>query len=199
MSGPPVEIEELSPGFLAEYGRIGAAFEVRSVLAVVAAEGGLRGLALEERPVATPWVKDYDALPGNRPSDWRQRFDVARWGVLVARRGGHLVGGATLAFDTPGLTLLEGRSDLAVLWDLRVDADARGEGVGSALFAAAEDWARVRGCGRLKVETQNINVPACRFYARRGCVLGAIHRFAYPDLPDEAQLLWYRELGAARG
>jgi hypothetical protein len=27
-----------------------------------------------------------------------------------------------------------------------------------------------------------------------GCVLGAIHRHAYPDLPDETQLLWYRAL-----
>jgi hypothetical protein len=45
------------------------------------------------------------------------------------------------------------------------------------------------------VETQNINVPACRFYARQGCVLGAIHPDAYPDLPDEVQLLWWLELG----
>jgi hypothetical protein len=44
------------------------------------------------------------------------------------------------------------------------------------------------------VETQNINVPACRFYARMRCTLGAIHRYAYPDLPGEAQLLWYRTL-----
>ena len=46
----------------------------------------------------------------------------------------------------------------------------------------------------MKVETQNVNVPACRFYARQGCVLGAINRFAYPDLPDEVQLLWYKTL-----
>ena len=44
------------------------------------------------------------------------------------------------------------------------------------------------------METQNVNVPACRLYARLGCVLGAIHRHAYPSLPDEVQLLWYREL-----
>jgi GNAT superfamily N-acetyltransferase len=66
--------------------------------------------------------------------------------------------------------------------------------VGTALFDAVEDWARARSCEMLKVETQNINVPACRFYARMGCTLGAIHRYAYPDLPGEAQLLWYRTL-----
>jgi GNAT superfamily N-acetyltransferase len=199
VSGPPVEIEEVSPGFLADYGRIATAFEVTSVLAVVPADGGLGGLAFEERPAPAPFVKDYDALPGNRPVDWLRRFDVARWGVLVARRGGRVVGGAVLAFDTPGMTMLDGRSDLAVLWDLRVEPGARGQGVGTALFEAAEHWARARSCRRLKVETQNVNVPACRFYAARGCTLGAIHRFAYAELPGEVQLLWYRELGAERG
>jgi len=43
------------------------------------------------------------------------------------------------------------------------------------------------------VETQNINVPACRFYARQAFVLGAVNRGAYPDLPHDVQLLWYKE------
>ena len=48
----------------------------------------------------------------------------------------------------------------------------------------------------LKVETQHVNVAACRFYGRRGCTLGAVHRDAYPSLPDEIQLLWYKPLRA---
>jgi GNAT superfamily N-acetyltransferase len=85
------------------------------------------------------------------------------------------------------------------LGDIRVSPEARGKGVGARLFAAVEFWARARGCTRLKVETQNINVPACRFYARQGCVLGAIHRFAYPDLPGEVMLLWYKDLRTGTG
>jgi len=49
----------------------------------------------------------------------------------------------------------------------------------------------------LKVETQNINVPGCRFYAKQGCELGAIHRYGYagcPDIAHEAMLFWYLEL-----
>jgi len=46
----------------------------------------------------------------------------------------------------------------------------------------------------MNVETQNVNVPACRFYVSQGCYLGAIRRFAYAELPDEVQLLWYRDL-----
>jgi GNAT superfamily N-acetyltransferase len=90
--------------------------------------------------------------------------------------------------------MLEGRDDIALLWDIRVAPTARRRGVGAALFRAAEAWARARGAAWLKVETQNVNAPACRFYVRQGCTLGAVHRFAYPALPDEVQLLWYKRL-----
>jgi GNAT superfamily N-acetyltransferase len=92
--------------------------------------------------------------------------------------------------------MLEGRDDLAVLWDIRVSPEARGRGVGAALFRAAERWAKARGCLHLRVETQNINVAACRFYARQGCVLRAVNRHAYAELPDEIQLLWDKILTA---
>jgi GNAT superfamily N-acetyltransferase len=95
--------------------------------------------------------------------------------------------------------MLEGRRDLAVLWDLRVAPQVRGRGVGAALFGAVADWAVGQGCRQLKVETQNTNVAACRFYARQGCVLGALNRFAYPDLPEEVQLLWYKVLDGKSG
>jgi GNAT superfamily N-acetyltransferase len=39
----------------------------------------------------------------------------------------------------------------------------RGLGIGAALFRAAERWAVARGARWLKVETQNVNVAACRF------------------------------------
>lgn len=188
-----IEIREEPLAEMAEYARVPIAFEVRRVLDVAVIDGGMGGFALSERALDTPYVKDYDALDGG-PAHWAERFDVSNWGLLMARLDGRLVGGAAVAFDTPGLTMLEGRRDLAVLWDLRVAPEARGQGVGAALFPAAEAWATARGCRQMKVETQNVNVPACRFYARQGCVLGAIHRFAYPELPHEVQLLWHRDL-----
>jgi GNAT superfamily N-acetyltransferase len=144
-------------------------------------------------PVEVPWVKDYDAIKGEGPTRWPKRFDVANWGLLAAHDAGHRVGGAVLAFNTAGVNLLEGRADVAVLWDIRVRPEVRAAGIGTALFRAAEVWARDRDCRTLKIETQNINVAACRFYARMGCTLGAIDRFAYPALPDEVQLMWLKE------
>lgn len=178
---------------VAEVARIPIAFRVERVLDVAEA-GAPGGLVLVERALDAPYVKDYDAEGEGGPEGWARRFDVAGWGLIVGRAGGAAVGAATVAHGTAGVELLEGRSDLAVLWDLRVAPAARGRGVGTALFEAAAAWAAGRGCRWLKVETQNVNVPACRFYAARGCALGAIHRFAYPDLPGEAQLLWYRPL-----
>jgi GNAT superfamily N-acetyltransferase len=80
------------------------------------------------------------------------------------------------------------------LWDIRVAPDIRRNGVGSALLRAAESWAAAKGATSMKVETQNINVPACRFYSRNGYVLRAANPCAYPEFPDEVQLLWYKEL-----
>lgn len=158
---------------------------------VAAADGGF---ALTERILATPYIKDYDDFAGEGPAEWGKHFDVSSWGFFAARIGGRRVGGAAVAFDTPGVHMLEGRRDLAVLWDLRVAPEARGRGAGAALFHAAEAWARARGCRELKVETQNVNVPACRFYARQGCILAEAVRGAYPALPDEVQLIWRKDL-----
>ena len=90
--------------------------------------------------------------------------------------------------------LNEVRDGLAVLWDIRVALDRRGGGIGSKLFGRAVEWAQSRGCNELKIETQNVNVGACRFYAAQGCELRAIHPNAYPELPDEVQLLRYLDL-----
>jgi ribosomal protein S18 acetylase RimI-like enzyme len=99
-----------------------------------------------------------------------------------------------IATNTPGLYMLGGRDDVAVLWDIRVSPQERGGGVGSALFRAAGDWAGARDCRWLEIETQNVNVPACRFYHKMGCTLGGIDRFAYSGQPGEVQLLWWKPL-----
>ena len=189
------KIQEVGPDSLSLFAQIPIAFQVDSILQVERVDGGLGGLVLTERSVERPYVKDYDAQDEEGgPTDWPDRFDVSTWGFVLARFEGLPVGSATVAYDTPGLNMLEGRSDLAVLWDIRVHPEYRGQGVGSALLQRAAEWSRERGCSQLKIETQNVNVPACRFYASQGCVLGAIHRYAYtasPDVAHEAMLLCY--------
>jgi GNAT superfamily N-acetyltransferase len=180
---------------LGRYAEIPIAFRVEYVLEPTLVEGGLGGIVLYKRPIASPYIKDYDVDEG--PQDWARRFDMRHWWVLLALDEERPVGGATLAFDTPGIHMLAGRTDLTVLWDIRVQPYARGHGIGTALINQAADWARARGCRQLKIETQNVNEPACRFYAARGCTLGEINRYAYasePPVAHEVMLVWYLDL-----
>jgi GNAT superfamily N-acetyltransferase len=188
--------EALTPVALTEHGRISIAFVVDQIFDLALTDGGLGGMVLTEIPVAAPYVKDYDAIEGAGPACWAQRFDVSNWGMIGAFRDGARIGGAVIAFRTADLYMLRGRDDVAVLWDIRVAPEQRGSGAGSALFRAAERWASDRGCGWLKIETQNVNIAACRFYQKMGCTLGGIERFAYPELPAEVQLLWWKALEA---
>ena len=188
-----VEIVEEPMSRLDEHALVPIRFLVDRIIEPMRADVEVDARRLRDHPVARPWVKDYDT-PGNRPADWLARFDTSEWGLLAARVDGRRVGGAVIAWSTDGVDLLEGRNDLAVLWDLRVHPDYRGRGVGAALFSAAERWAAARGCVHLDVETQNINVAACRFYASRGCELRSIDAGAYDELPDEVQMVWRKEL-----
>jgi GNAT superfamily N-acetyltransferase len=188
----PVEIRGESVAALGDYLRVSIAFDVRSVFDVDETEESMGAAGLQERRLDVPYRKDYDAI--TEPWRWPTQFDMTRWGMLSAFHDRHRVGGAIVALRTPGVDMLEGRDDLAVLWDIRVDPAHRGCGVGAALFRAAESWAASRGCTQLKVETQNVNVPACRFYAKHGCVLAGVRRGAYALCPDEIQLLWRKPL-----
>ena len=75
--------------------------------------------------------------------------------------------------------------------------DYRRSGIGTKLFTEAAKWSKGKDCRQLKIETQNVNVPACKFYARQGCHLGEINRYAYVDDPSvapETMLIWYLDL-----
>ncbi len=49
----------------------------------------------------------------------------------------------------------------------------------------------------MRIETQNVNVPACSFYHSQGARLGEINRYAYTghlDVGREVMLVWYLDL-----
>lgn len=172
------------------YAAIPISFLVDCILDVAPRDGS-EGFNLRLRRAAKPYLKDYDAFDGG-PLRWSTRYDPSPWAVLAAFMDGRRVGGAAVAFSTPEVSYM--RNDLAVLWDIRVAPAARRCGIGSALFQAAEACAVARGYRELLAETQNVNVPACRFYARHGFVLRAANDLAYPELPGEIQLLWHKDL-----
>ena len=175
------------------YGSVPMLVPVEGALEVSAPEGGLGGLRLLLAP-KEPQLRDLGAL--GSPLDWKQRFDLSRWGFFMAFDGERPVGGAAVAVRTPGVLMLEGRGDLAVLWDLRVDPGCSGRGVGRRLLQLCRDWALELGIRLMKIECQSNNLPAIGFYRRMGAQLGAVNRYAYgdPGPSDEAQLIWYLRL-----
>jgi GNAT superfamily N-acetyltransferase len=189
------EILHISPADLARYAAIPMTVAVDTVFDLRLAQGGLGGIELVETAVR-PYVKDYDEFGG--PLSWPEEFDVSRWGFFLAvDNDGQALGAAAVAWNTNGVNMLEGRRDLSLLWDIRIHPDWRKRGLGRELFRHAAGWSRERGCVRMKIETQNVNVAACRFYAAQGCSLGDIRRFAYLDEPavaHEVQLNWYFDL-----
>lgn len=183
-------VEEPIKGAIAEYARVPIAFLVETVVDVHETPGS--GSLLSERKLRTAYVKDYDRI--EHPTTWPIQFDVSKWGLIAALVGEQRVGGAVIAIDTPGVRMLDGRTDLAVLWDIRVSPGMRGKGIGSRLFLAVEQWAVSRNCREVRVETQNTNVTACRFYERQGCMLAVVNRRAYAEMPEEIQLIWHKRL-----
>jgi len=178
---------------LHEYLTVSIAFVVDSQLRLDSPESGSGGMPLVEEPVDPPWVKDYDAQPQDSDDyvlNWPNRWNIKNWGVISAFDGHERVGGALIAWKTDGLSFTEGRDDLAALFDIRVAPERRRDGIGSLVFDHVVAWAKQRGITELKIETQNINVRACRFYANRGCSLSAINHEAYPEFPDEVQMIW---------
>ena len=188
-----IEVVEDEARDLTAYESIPIAFRVSEIIEAVPEPTG-RSVDLRARAIATPYTKDYDAYDEGSPVGWTSRFGAAKWGILAAYVNGERVGGAVVVAHDSTIDLLEGRRDLAVVWDLRVAPAFRRTGVGSALMAAALHWARDRRTRVLKVETQNINVAACRFYQRHGFILGAVHVGAYAAFPDEVQLFWYKRV-----
>lgn len=189
-----IDIAEEPSSFLAQYAQISIRFQVIRTLEVTRRADADGTLTLAERAASSPFEKDYDAAEENGPLWWQAHFDLSKWGIFSARVEGQLVAGAIVAFRSLEIAMLEGRGDLALLWDIRVAREVRGEGIGSALLEAVEEWSLASGATCLKVETQNINVPACRFYERHGFVLRTVSPGAYRDFPEEIQLLWYKDL-----
>ncbi|MDP2920528.1 MAG: GNAT family N-acetyltransferase, partial [Dehalococcoidia bacterium] len=171
-----VESHPVNRQTLLEYANIPISFTVRSVFNVEPVDGGLGGIILREEKADKQYVKDYDALDGEGPTRWLKTFDTGNWRLFIARHSGKLVGGVTVATRTPEVHMLKGRTDLVVVWDVRVHPDHRRSGIGTGLFSTATEWARGNGFRQLAVETQNTNVPACKFYASQGCKLGEIDR-----------------------
>lgn len=119
----------------------------------------LRLAALEEAPFAFgSQLADWIDAPEER---WRERLSApGAYQVIVSLDGTP----AGMAGGFPGE---DGTAELVSMW---VAPAGRGKGVGNALMAAIEDWARGIGVGTLKLSVVPGNDPAHDLYLRHGYV-----------------------------
>jgi len=180
-----IKIDKINRELLEAYFNISIAFKGHSILEL--RNDNLDGLAFKEIKVPS-FRKDYDDEEDQ--SQLIDRFDLKNWHIITYRDNDKIVAGAIIAHDTPEINMLEGKKDLAVLWDIRIDEAYRGHGIGSKIIDQVKELSKEIGCNRIKIETQNINVAACRFYMKQGGVLTSFNKHYYNDLPKEIQMIW---------
>ncbi|KRL53022.1 GNAT family N-acetyltransferase [Lacticaseibacillus manihotivorans] len=105
------------------------------------------------------------------PEEHYQLVDIDRLGfALSAYRDGQCVGLATFEYQF---------NKLVYLADLKVNADARHQGIASALLDAAKLIAQQHGCAGMCTIAQGSNLAANRFYLHYGFQIGGLETFRY--------------------
>jgi len=191
-----ITFRQVDADYFGEYDKVSMRLIVTSEYRITKHDRGLSGFTLTEVPVE-PYTKDFCSGDDVTVSRWADRFDITNWAFFMAFDGDIPVGAATVASRTAGVNMLGGRDDLAVLWDIRVNDDYKHQGIGQRLFDMAVVWARSQGLVQLKIECQNNNVPAVKFYHKQGAVLCSVDEYAYytePEYRHETRFLWYLDL-----
>ncbi|MFH5881337.1 GNAT family N-acetyltransferase [Liberiplasma polymorphum] len=186
-----IKIIEKNHQDLEDYSKIPMRFKRETIYHVNVINQGLGGFLLEE---VTGDNKMHDPSFGEGPGKWKKMFDIKNWRIFIAYDKDLPVGGIALAYQTKGCNRLEGKDDLIVVWDLRVHPDYKAQGIGKRLMNQADAFAKEVKASQIKVETQNNNTNACKFYASQGYTLGEVNRFAYRDAPEESMFIFVKNI-----
>ncbi|MEC0184735.1 GNAT family N-acetyltransferase [Paenibacillus peoriae] len=70
---------------------------------------------------------------------------------------------------------------------------SRGKGIGTALLNKAKEWALIKEMKGFTLETQDVNLLACRFYLKNGFEIGAVDTMLYSNssYKDENAVFFY--------
>lgn len=188
--------KQVDKTYLKQYDSLPMRINVTSYYMVKKLNRGLGGFMIVETPVE-PYVKDFCICEDESVTRWDKQFDISNWAFFMAFDGECPIGAATVASRTEEIKMLAGRNDLAVLWDIRVDGDYKEQGVGQILFDMATKWSREHSLVQMKIECQNNNVPAVKFYHKQGAILSMVDEYAYynePEFRHETQFIWYLDL-----
>jgi ribosomal protein S18 acetylase RimI-like enzyme len=189
-----ITYREIDKTYFEAYDSIPMQVYVKSILRLEKIDNGLGGIILKEVPVKE-YIKDLSIY--EEASKYEKEFDLSNWAFFMAFDDDKPIGAVSVASRTENVHMLDGRDDLSVLWDIRVDNNYKHQGIGTILFNFVVDWSKRHGFKQMKIECQNNNVHACRFYHKQGAVLAKIDEYAYYNdinVRDEVQFIWYLNL-----
>lgn len=180
MSLPDIDrLVEIRPGFIAH-----------TVIKVIPhGTEPFMGWTLREEPLDAPFNKGhaYDFDPIERQNIYERygQPDSTLLEVVEDAQTGRLVGVLDVEEEHWRRT--------AWVWNLMLDVDARGKGIGRQLVDHTITWAKQHRLRAILLETQSNNTPACHFYARMGFKLIGVNTLFYTnhDLEkNEVALFW---------
>jgi ribosomal-protein-alanine N-acetyltransferase len=109
---------------------------------------------------------------------WNRADYECRTGFIAASEG------RLLGFSVAKLVV-----DICELESIAVAEEARGQGIGKALFQAVVEWARSRNALRVELEVRASNIRAIMFYERFGLCTEAVRRRYYQSPEEDAILM----------
>jgi GNAT superfamily N-acetyltransferase len=124
-----------------------------------------RSAGVDDAPAVAALVTQlgYDAAPQDVAARLARLLARADQRFIVAEADGRLLGWVHVAlaeYVESGL--------FAVIGGLVVDRAHRRQGIGAALMAEAEAWARQQGCSVMRLWSSTTRTPAHRFYGELG-------------------------------
>lgn len=130
-----------------------------------------------------PFIDDWDEKDYNNLISCLKNTLVSGGFVYAAFDDNILKGFVSVEPDFFG-----GRHKYLDLSNIHVSQDMRGQGIGSALFAAAQKWAAERGAQKLYISAHSA-VESQAFYKKMGCVEAqAYHQKHVEEEPYDCQL-----------
>ncbi len=136
---------------------------------------------LTEKAV-TPYKKKYESTKINV----EEYLKAPAKTVLFAFADGKLAGEVILEKNWNNYARLE----------IAVIEEYRRKGIGKKLMEHSINWTRLKGLPGIMAETQNTNVPACKFYKASGFSIGGIDTELYKGVDKnskEIAIFWYYE------
>jgi len=124
--------------------------------------------------------KDYPGLE----LDYSQYINSRKRAIFLAYIDNECVG---------RIILRENWNKYCYVEDIAVARDYRRMGIGKKLIETAVKWAKEQKMPGFMLETQDVNLAACKLYASCGFILGGVDTMLYGNGPNKGEkaLFWY--------